>query len=133
MVFTENEHHYLRSQSLARLATIGPSGGPHVYPVAYRVTTEAIEIGGPGLEDSQKLRNVARDPRVSVVVDDVAEEAVGPGGQRGRGIEIRGRVEIVRSATPLIEGFSPGHLRVHPRRIVVWNVGQPGHHARTLS
>ena len=46
-----------------------------------------IEIGGPRLHETQKVRNIRRDPRVSLVVDEPAAEPVGPGEQGGRGIE----------------------------------------------
>jgi pyridoxamine 5'-phosphate oxidase family protein len=51
-------------------------------------------------------------------VDDIAAEPVGPGGQRGRGLEIRGVVETLHPERPLMEGFSNDLLRLLPRRIV---------------
>jgi pyridoxamine 5'-phosphate oxidase family protein len=135
MVFTVVERSYLMQQPLGRLATIGPTGAPQNHPVAYRVNenTATIDIGGPRLSDSQKYRNIQADPRVSLVVDDNAPHPVGPGGQRGRGIEIRGRVEILRVERPLMDGFSNDLLRIHPRRIVAWNLDAPGSNIRNVS
>ncbi len=35
-VFTPEEINYLQSQRLARIATVGPDGQPHVVPVGFR-------------------------------------------------------------------------------------------------
>jgi len=134
MTFTETEHKYLVVQALGRLATIGPTGAPQNHPVTYRVNagTGTIDIGGPNLSSSRKYRNIQADPRASLVVDDNASEPVGPGGQRGRGLEIRGAVEILRAEEPMIEGFSNDVLRIHPRRIVAWNLDGPGSNNRNI-
>jgi len=135
--FTVAERAYLRTQHLGRLATIGPSGAPQVNPVAYWVNdgAETIDIGGPGLRESQKFRNIQADPRVSFVVDDIAtpEESLGPGGQRGRGLEIRGRAETFVVEQPLMDGFSNDVIRIHPRRVVAWNLDGPGPNIRDVS
>jgi pyridoxamine 5'-phosphate oxidase family protein len=95
---------------------------------------ETIDIGGPALRDSQKFRNVQADPSISFVVDDLAapEESIGPHGQLGRGVEIRGRAEIVVADHPLMDGFSNEILCIHPRRVIAWNLDGPGSHARDV-
>jgi pyridoxamine 5'-phosphate oxidase family protein len=134
MIFTEIEHEYLAAHPLGRLATTGPDGAPHVQPVAFWVNadTETIDIGGPALSRSQKFRNIRAGPRVSFVVDDQAEKPVGPGGQTGRGLEIRGRADILILDRPLMEGFSNERLRIHPRRVIAWNIDGPGPNARDV-
>jgi pyridoxamine 5'-phosphate oxidase family protein len=134
MTFTELEHRYLSELALGRLATIGPAGSPQNHPVTYRVNaaTGTIDIGGPQLSASQKFRNIQADPRVSLVIDDTAPVDVGPGGQRGRGLEIRGTVEVLEVDQPLIDGFSTDVLRIHPRRIVAWNLDGPGTNHRDV-
>ncbi len=96
---------------------------------------ETIDIGGPDLRHSQKFRNVEADPRISLVVDDQAtpEESVGPGGQTGRGLEIRGTVEILLAQRPLIEAFSTDILRIHPHKIIAWNLDGPGYNTRPVA
>jgi pyridoxamine 5'-phosphate oxidase family protein len=134
MIFTKIEQKYIIAQALGRLATIGPTGAPQNHPVTYRLNDDGtIDIGGPNLSASRKYRNIVTDPRVSLVVDDTAPEPVGPGGQRGRGLEIRGRVEILRVEQPVMEGFSDDLLRIHPRRIVAWNLDQPGNNNRDVA
>jgi NADPH:quinone reductase len=134
--FTDTERAYLRAQPLGRLATIGPSGAPQVNPVAYWTNdgADTIDIGGPSLRESQKFRNIKADARVSFVVDDIAtpEESVGPGGQLGRGLEIRGRAETLIVDHPLMNGFTNDVIRIHPRRVIAWNLDGPGPNIRDV-
>jgi pyridoxamine 5'-phosphate oxidase family protein len=132
MTFTNGERTYLADQALGRLATTGPDGAPQVNPVAFWVNGETIEIGGPSLSRSRKFRNIQADPRISFVVDDDAKEPVGPGGQRGRGLEIRGKAELVMVDEPLMFGFSNELIRIHPHRIIAWNLDGPGPNARNV-
>jgi pyridoxamine 5'-phosphate oxidase family protein len=46
--FTPPEIEYLTGQGLARLATVGPDGQPHVVPVTYTFNQEedTIDVGG---------------------------------------------------------------------------------------
>jgi pyridoxamine 5'-phosphate oxidase family protein len=125
MIFTDAELEYLAEHPLGRLATIGPDGAPQAHPVAFWVDSDSdvIKIGGPDLTKSQKFRNVTADPRVSFVVDDQSDTP-NPIGQTGRGIEMRGRIEIVTQDPPLIPGFSHETFQLHPRRIISWNIGE---------
>lgn len=127
MIFTDAEYGYLAGHPLGRLATIGPDGGPQIHPVAFRVNadTGTVDIGGPALGRSQKFRNVQADPRVSFVVDDQAERP-NPIGQTGRGIELRGLAEIVTPDSAHTAAFSHEAIRIHPRRIIAWNIGEFG-------
>jgi pyridoxamine 5'-phosphate oxidase family protein len=137
MIFTATERAYLRSQHLGRLATIGPDGAPQTHPVAYRVNedTATIEVGGPALRESRKFRNIQADPRVSFVVDDLAtpEETLGPDGQLGRGVEIRGWAETLEGEQPLMNGFTNDLIRIHARRVVAWNLDGPGPNIRDVT
>ena len=137
VIFTEVERRYLTAHPLGRLASVGPRGAPHIHPVAVWLDAEAetIDIGGPALSRSQKFRNVQADPRISLVVDDQAtpEESVGLGGQTGRGLEIRGRVDILVADRPLTFAFSNDVLRVRPHKIIAWNLDGPGHTTRVVA
>jgi len=83
MLFTEPELEFLRSQRIARLATVGPSGWPHVVPVMYTLDANgAFEFDVDGV----KLRNINAEPRVAMAVD-----AMGP----KRGVTVQGRVELI--------------------------------------
>jgi pyridoxamine 5'-phosphate oxidase family protein len=124
-VFTDEEIRYLQGSRLARVATVGKDGTPHVVPVgwSFDTDTDAIEIGGFDLERTKKYRDVARTGRAAVVIDDIA--SVDP--WRVRGVEIRGRAEAIDKPRPVI--------RIHPERIVSWGIESEAigtRHARTV-
>jgi pyridoxamine 5'-phosphate oxidase family protein len=84
VLFSPTELEFLRSQRLARMATVSPTGWPHVVPVMY-----ALDADSAALEfdvDGVKLRNLKADPRAAMVID-----AMGP----KRGIAIQGRAELI--------------------------------------
>ena len=112
-VFREAELRYMvGGHQLARIATVGADGTPHVVPVAwiYNAARDTIDVGGHGLERTKKFRDVARTERAAIVIDDLA--STDP--WQPRGIEIRGRGEAIALPTPLI--------RIHPERIVSWGL-----------
>jgi pyridoxamine 5'-phosphate oxidase family protein len=119
MTFTEAEIDYLRSQRLGRLATIQPDGSPQVKPVGYRYNPElgTIDVTGFNMAASQKFRNVSRNGRAALVIDDI----VSTDPWRVRFLEIRGTGEAVpadgESGQPLI--------RIHPTRILSFGVEAP--------
>lgn len=110
-IFTEGELTYLRTERLlARLATVGPDGTPHVTPVGWSLSTneQVIEITGIDLARTKKFRDIARTHRAAIVIDDVLPP------WQPRGIEIRGRAEAITDPDPLI--------RIHPERIIGWGL-----------
>lgn len=112
-VFMQNELSYLLGERrLARLATVGADGMPHIAPVGwtYNAELDAIDIRGHSLERTKKYRDVARTGRAALVIDDIA--SVNP--WHVRGVEVRGRAEVVDDPRPLI--------RIHPERIVSWGL-----------
>jgi pyridoxamine 5'-phosphate oxidase family protein len=133
-VFTADEIAYLKSQPLGRLATVGPDGQPHVMPVGFRFNAEedSIDIGGrAGFAKRKKFRDVLHNPQVAFVVDDVP--SVNP--WTVRGIEIRGRAEVLETGGSILgPGFDPEMFRVKARRIVTWGLdGKPyEQHARSV-
>nr|WP_223241938.1 PPOX class F420-dependent oxidoreductase [Streptomyces sp. CBMA123] len=120
---------------LARLATTGPDGSPQVRPVGFRLNEDGtIDIGGPDMARSQKYRNAAARPEVSVLVDDMAPDDDPVASGWGRGIEIRGRAEVLAVDVPPVapDRFSKDIVRVHPRRIITWNLEALGSSSRTV-
>ncbi len=112
-VFSDAELTYLQGERrLARLATVGRDGTPHVVPVgwSYNSALDTIDIGGRSLERTKKYRDVSRSGRAAVVIDDLA--SINP--WRPRAVEIRGRAEALDQPAPLI--------RIHPERIVSWGL-----------
>jgi len=117
---------YLREQRRGRLATVAPSGTPQNKPVGYRFNEElqTIDIGGFEMERSAKFRNVAVHPQVAFTVDDVPDPSAGADGVRF--VEIRGVAEQVKLDSRVQTGLSGWIIRIHPRRVVSWNVARPG-------
>jgi len=114
--FTHAERDYLRDvHPMARLATVGRDGTPHVMPIGMYTlddATDAIDTGGRELPTTKKWRDVVRSGRAAIVVDDVLPPF------SPRGIEIRGRAEVIDGPQPVI--------RLHPERIVAWGLDDTG-------
>jgi pyridoxamine 5'-phosphate oxidase family protein len=111
--FSAAELAYLTGKRrLARVATVGKDGTPHVVPVGfgYNPDYDSIDIGGHNFQRTKKYRDVQRSGRAAVVVDDLV--SVDP--WRPRGIEVRGPAEAIREPRPLI--------RIHPERVVSWGL-----------
>ncbi len=119
---TDAELAYVRSdRRLARLATVGGDGMPHVAPVGWSFDEEhgVFEVGGHDFAATKKYRDVAKTGKAALVIDDVLPP------WQPRGIEIRGDAETVAEPEP--------RIRIHPRRIISWGLdGTQGRSARSL-
>jgi len=119
---TPAEIAYLQSQRMARIATVGANGQPHVVPVAFRYNpeSETIDIGGHnGFAKRKKWRDVLNNPKVAVVVDDIV--SVNP--WKVRGIEIRGEAEMLMTGgQSVVRGFDPEMFRIRPKRVISWGI-----------
>jgi pyridoxamine 5'-phosphate oxidase family protein len=74
MSFTAEEIAYLRSQPLARVATLSADGQPDVVPLAFEFDETFFWVGGrgPAVVHTRKFRNVrAGRDKVALVVDDL--------------------------------------------------------------
>jgi pyridoxamine 5'-phosphate oxidase family protein len=56
--FTEEEIAYLRSQRLARIATVAADGQPDAVPVGFEFDGTYFYVGGLDLVKTRKFRNV---------------------------------------------------------------------------
>jgi hypothetical protein len=83
------------------------------------------------MEHSAKFRNVATNPQVAFTLQDVPDPGAGAEGVRF--MEIRGTAERVQLDEPLIDGLSPWIIRIHPRRLVSYNVAGTGMHTADLA
>lgn len=108
--FTEREAEYLMEKQLGRIATVS-SEGPHVVPIVYEFDGRYIYFSGWNLKKSQKFRNIRRNNRVALVVDDLAPV----GRWAPRGIEIRGLAEAIEK-----DGYL--YVRITPLRKVSWGL-----------
>jgi pyridoxamine 5'-phosphate oxidase family protein len=121
--FTEPEIQYLTGQGLARLATVGPDGQPHVVPVTFTFNAEedAIDVGGINFGETKKWRDARQNPLVTFLLDDVLRDP-----RRARAIEVRGRAEALTSGggkiNPRFPNFAEEFLRIRPTRILSWGL-----------
>src|SRR5215472_4470471 len=97
--FTPEELAYLQGERrLARIATVGRDGTPHVVPVgwAYNTDLDTVDVTGHDFAATKKYRDDVLPP------------------WQPRGIEVRGRAEALSQPQPMI--------RIHPERIVSWGL-----------
>ncbi|WP_127784575.1 pyridoxamine 5'-phosphate oxidase family protein [Rhodococcus sp. X156] len=78
---------FLAEQRTCRMATVSADGAPHVSPLWFIWDGEALWM--QSITRSKRWANLARDPRVAVVVDD------GHDYLELRGVELHGSVEVV--------------------------------------
>ena len=127
-VFTDTELRFLESLQQGRLVTIGPDDAPQIHPVRFVVDSGAgsLDISSGRLRESHKYRNVRRDPRVSLIVDDPSLPLRGFDETTGRGVEIHGFAELAQKAGADV-------IRIRAVRVDSWNLGDAGHHSRFVS
>ena len=95
-----NPHHqrFVDRHRVARLATVTPTGRPHVIPVCFALADETVYITidqKPKRDQSkplQRLRNIAANPSVAMVVDHFEEDWT-----RLAWVMLRGRADILES------------------------------------
>ncbi|MCW2560834.1 MAG: class probable F420-dependent enzyme family [Mycobacterium sp.] len=126
MTFRPHEIEFLRATALGRLATIQPNGTLQNSPVGFSFdeTRGTIDIFGFHMSKSQKYRNIAANPTVAFVVDDI----VSTDPWRVRCLEIRGTAE--QAEAPPSEGDAGDQLdtaiiRITPRRIIGFGIDSP--------
>jgi pyridoxamine 5'-phosphate oxidase family protein len=140
--FSEEEIEYMRGQMLARLATIGPDGQPHVIPVTFwfNEDEDAIDIGGIAFGEGKKWRDAKQNPKVTFLLDDT----FGSGKDRqARALEVRGEAELHETGgneiNPRFPNFAPQYFRIRAKRIVSWGLEEAAtgagfqRNARTVS
>ncbi|MEV5491514.1 PPOX class F420-dependent oxidoreductase [Streptomyces bobili] len=121
--FSEAERAYLRSQRLGRLATVDPQGRPQANPVGFHPQDDGtILVGGHAMGATKKWRNLQRNPKVALVVDDIVSERP----WRVRGVDIRGEAELLTGPHGLGPHFSEEVIRIHPHRIHSWGLEEGG-------
>jgi pyridoxamine 5'-phosphate oxidase family protein len=134
MTLNEAEQRFLTAQQHGRLATVGPDGTPQVKPVgfSYNPGLGTIDIAGFNMAGSAKYRNILANPKVAFVADDVP--APGQGAAGVRFLEVRGTAEAVTAPPGPGGHLAPQVIRIHPRRVVAYNVdpARPGLESRDV-
>ena len=123
MSFADEEVAYLRSQPIARLATIGPAEQPDVVPVALEFDGRFFWVGGSGRTEleTRKFRNVnAGRQKVALVMDDLV--SFDP--FIARSIRVYGYAEAPFERIGMV---GPGiYMRITPTISWSWNMaGEP--------
>jgi pyridoxamine 5'-phosphate oxidase family protein len=120
MLLTTDELDYLDSQPLGRLATVDGDGAPQNNPVGVFVDrgTGDVLIGGFDLARTRKFRNVAGNPRVALVVDDLVSTSP----WTVRGVEIRGDAMALTDVDPPRPGMSRATIRITPTWVGSWGI-----------
>jgi pyridoxamine 5'-phosphate oxidase family protein len=114
-MFTELELGYLRSQRLARLATVSSESQPDVAPVGYQFDGQRFFIGGFDITKTFKYKHVkAGNVKVALVVDDLAPG----GGWKPRGVKVHGTAQIVDRD----KGEGGAYLIITPTRSWSWGI-----------
>ncbi len=111
-MFTEKEIGYIRSQRLARIATVSKNLQPDVAPVGFEFDGQHFIIGGFDITRTFKYKNVKGGRSlVALVIDDLA--SVSP--WMARGIKVHGTAEVDET-----EGRA--RLKITPQRSWSWGI-----------
>ena len=125
------ESSYLKSQPLARLATVDASGAPQNNPVGAFLDEENgdILIGGGAMGSTRKFRNVQANRRVALVVDDLVSRDP----WTVRFLEVRGTAVALEDVDPPMRGMSREVIRITPTWVMSMGVDReaPRHSRRS--
>jgi pyridoxamine 5'-phosphate oxidase family protein len=129
-MFSEKEVEYLKSQYLARISTVSSEDlQPDVSPVGFDFDGEYFYIGGINLSKTRKYKNVLKNKKVALVIDDL--ETVNPWAPRA--IRIYGTADIVtrqggymdRAHSSSSSSSPPSYIRIRPLQKWSWGVDEP--------
>ena len=129
-IFTQKEIEYLKSQRLARIATAADSTQeqgsvqPDVVPVGFDFDGEYLYVGGMNLLKSTKFRNVLKNDKVAIVVDDL--KSIDPWDPRG--IRIYGTADIITRQGVYMDSTdhpNPQYIRVTAKKKWSWGLEEP--------
>jgi pyridoxamine 5'-phosphate oxidase family protein len=129
-IFSQKEIEYLKSQRLARIATAATltqeekSIQPDVVPVGFDFDGEYLYVGGMNLLKSTKYRNVLKNDKVAIVVDDL--KSIDP--WEARGIKVYGTADIITRQGGYMENTdhpNPQYIRITPKKKWSWGVEGP--------
>ncbi|MDQ3721010.1 MAG: PPOX class F420-dependent oxidoreductase [Actinomycetota bacterium] len=86
---------FLAEQKTVICATLGPNGRPHLMPLWY--VSDGLELSGWTFAKSQKAKNLERDPRATLQVEDGVEY------HELRGVMLECDVHVERDAERVAE------------------------------
>jgi pyridoxamine 5'-phosphate oxidase family protein len=127
-IFSQSEIEYLKSQRIARIATVSAlddrSMQPDVVPVGFDFDSEYLYVGGMNILKSTKYKNILKNSKVAVVIDDL--RTLDPWDPRG--IRIYGMADSVERQGGYMD--QTGHteqryIRIRPIKKWSWGIDEP--------
>src|SRR5918996_6011385 len=127
-IFSQSEIEYLKSQRIARIATVSAledrSMQPDVVPVGFDFDGEYLYVGGMNILKSTKYKNILKNSKVAVVIDDL--RTLDPWDPRG--IRIYGMADSVERQGGYMD--QTGHteqryIRIRPIKKWSWGIDEP--------
>ena len=114
MEFSSEEERFLEENELGRLATISPSGMPHVVPVCYIYHSRSLWISTDC--NTRKYRNIVANDKVAFLVD--------VGFDSNRGMLIQGNAKIYVRSAEYREIYAIFHKKFNWVRADPWKEGE---------
>lgn len=126
MTFKQHEIEFMQGAELGRLATVQPDGTPQASPVGFTFNEElgTIDVSGYRMSKSRKFRNLATNPNVAFVVDDIVSRDP----WRVRCLEIRGTATQAQAEAAVGaagDELDTAIIRITPRRIIAFGIDDP--------
>lgn len=117
-MFSEKEIAYLKSQRLARIGTASEDIQPDVAPVGFDFDGTYFYVGGINLAKTLKYKNIEKNPKVSLVIDDL--ESASP--WKPRGIKVHGIADLTTR-----KGYVgvATYIRIKPNEKWSWGIEEP--------
>lgn len=130
-------------QQVAHLATVDGDGAPHVIPLCYALVGNAfyfvVDDKPKRSRNLKRLRNIAANPRVALVIDHYDEDwsrlayllVHGDAAAVEDGSEYATALAALRSRYPQYRSMplalaTHAMVRITPRRCHLWRVSRPG-------
>jgi pyridoxamine 5'-phosphate oxidase family protein len=136
-IFSGKEVEYIKSQSIARIATVAEVKArsvnkledsfskivqPDVVPVGFHFDGEYFYIGGFDMPRSTKYKNVLRNSSIALVIDDL--KSIKP--WQPRGIRVYGDAEITTRQGASLEDYGYFEtvylIKITPRKKWSWGI-----------
>jgi PPOX class probable F420-dependent enzyme len=141
----EEQHELIESERIVVVSSLGPRGWPHVMPLWYVPRDGDVWIWT--YAKSQKVKNLERDPRATLLIETGNEYT------ELRGVQIEAEAELIRDVDLIVdyakemtvrysdgiesvEGDAAAGLRAqapkrvaihfHPKRVASWDHGKLG-------
>jgi PPOX class probable F420-dependent enzyme len=129
-----------RTAAVARLATIGPAGRPHLVPVTFALDGDriytAVDAKPKTTRNLRRLANIAADPRVAVLADHYEDDWDRLWWARADGLaailtapaDLAGPLDLLAARYPQYRANPPAGplIRIQAERWTGWAGARPG-------